>query len=77
MVLVLMVLTFNGLIRISLSRKNLIPILLHVHNDPALSRRAVEGFVEGANVAFAVVGIHNFNHELINNHQINVWKEDK
>jgi hypothetical protein len=32
MVLLLMVLTFDGLIQISLSRKNLIPVLFHVHN---------------------------------------------
>jgi hypothetical protein len=52
-----MVLTFNGLIRISLSRKNLIPILLHVHYDPAHGIRPVEGLVEGSDVALAVVGI--------------------
>jgi len=36
--------------------KHLLPVLLHIHNDPAIGIRLVESLVELTDVAFAVVG---------------------
>jgi hypothetical protein len=44
--LFLMVVTFDGLTRISFSRENLLPVLLHIHNHPTLGGCLIEGFVE-------------------------------
>ena len=38
-------------------RKDGVPVLFHVDDDPAVGRRVVEHFVEGADVTLAVVGI--------------------
>jgi hypothetical protein len=36
--------------------KDALPVILHIHNNPALGIRLVEGRVQRADMAFAVIG---------------------
>jgi len=50
-------LAFAALIQISFSGKNLPPVLLHIDNDPAFGISPVEGLVQRADVALAIVSL--------------------
>jgi hypothetical protein len=47
-------------------REHRLPVLLHIHNNPAHGISPVEGLVQRADVAFAVVGIFAIRVSVVN-----------